>query len=58
MLGHSYLVAKNTGVQLFRAKKYWGTAIYSQKILEQNYLVPQNTGVQLFRAKKYLGTAI
>ena len=27
VLGHSYLEPKYTGTQLFRAKKYWGTAI-------------------------------
>ena len=27
VLGHSHLVPKNTGAQLFSAKKYWGTAI-------------------------------
>ena len=45
ILGHSYLVPKNTGAQLFRGKI----------ILGHSYFEPKNTGAQLFRCKTIQG---
>ena len=51
---HSYLDAKNTGTQLFRA----GVQLFSAKNTGAKLISANNTGAQLFRAKQYRDTAI
>ena len=51
VLGHSYLVPKNTGAQLFRAKNTGAQLFKGKTILGHSYLEAKNTGAQLFRAK-------
>ena len=54
ILVYSYLERVNTGSQLFKAQKYWVTAIYNMKKTGPGYLEAQKTESMLFWTPKGL----